>query len=129
MRRMIRREGEQVSRKSAAVDRSALAVHWDLDRDVVFLNHGSFGACPIAIQEKQAAVRRRMERQPVRFFEKELPSLMHEARVRTARFLGADPDGLVFVSNATDISGFAHPREPACCGAGGIAVRIPGPCA
>ena len=42
-----------------------------------------------------------MEAQPVDFMQRRLPLLLQQARQRLAEFIGADPDGLVFVSNAT----------------------------
>ena len=72
-----------------------------LDPDWTFLNHGSFGACPAPVIEAQAAWRDRLERQPVRFLDRELPGLLVEVRDRLGAFLHADPDGLVFVPNAT----------------------------
>ncbi|MCD4750394.1 MAG: aminotransferase class V-fold PLP-dependent enzyme [Thermoanaerobaculales bacterium] len=74
---------------------------WGLNPEIVFLNHGSFGACPLAVLEKQAELRRRMEAEPVRFFVRELQDLLDEARSELATFVGADPEGLAFVSNAT----------------------------
>lgn len=82
---------------------SPLARHWSrLDRETVFLNHGSFGACPDAVLDRQAELRDRLEREPVRFMVEELEPLHDEARARLARFLGVrDPADLAFVSSAT----------------------------
>jgi isopenicillin-N epimerase len=74
---------------------------WMLDPNVTFLNHGSFGSCPIHVLEFQRAIRDRIERQPVQFLVRELEPLLDQAHVALAKFLGADPDGLVFVPNAT----------------------------
>lgn len=74
---------------------------WPLDRSFVFLNHGSFGAVPYPVLEKQHKLRLHMESQPVRFFQRELDDLLLVARERLAGFIGGDPEGLVFVPNAT----------------------------
>jgi len=80
---------------------SGFAHHWSLDPEIVFLNHGSFGATPRRVLERQDELRRRLEAEPVRFFLRELPELLEEARTGLASFVGADPAGLVFVPNAT----------------------------
>lgn len=72
-----------------------------LDPQVVFLNHGSFGSCPLEVLDYQNELRLRLERQPVRFLQRELESRMDKARSRLAEFIGSDADDLVFVSNAT----------------------------
>ncbi|WP_413161868.1 aminotransferase class V-fold PLP-dependent enzyme [Capilliphycus salinus ALCB114379] len=75
--------------------------YWLLDSDVTFLNHGSFGACPIPILQLQTQQRQQLERQPVHFFVREWESLLDEARQQLAEFLGVTPEELVFVPNAT----------------------------
>jgi isopenicillin-N epimerase len=74
---------------------------WTLDPAVTFLNHGSFGSCPRAVLEFQNQLRQRLERQPVRFFVRDLEALWDDARAQLAAFVGAQAEDLVFVPNAT----------------------------
>jgi isopenicillin-N epimerase len=74
---------------------------WSLDPGVTFLNHGSFGACPEPILAVQREWRDRLEREPVAFLDRELEGHLDRARTSVGAFLGGDPDGLVFVPNAT----------------------------
>jgi isopenicillin-N epimerase len=76
-------------------------MNWLLDPDVVHLNHGSFGACPEEILEEQSRWRARLERNPMRFFVRELEQLLDEARARLSAFVGAKAEHLAFVPNAT----------------------------
>jgi isopenicillin-N epimerase len=78
-----------------------LAALWPLDRDVTFLNHGSFGACPAEVLRHQAVLRAEMEAEPVRFLSRELDDRLDAARAALAAFVGADAEDLAFVTNAT----------------------------
>jgi isopenicillin-N epimerase len=80
---------------------SDLARHWRLDPATTFLNHGSFGACPRPVLEAQQAWRDRMEAQPVQFFARDLPGLLTAVRRDLGAFVGADPDDVALLVNAT----------------------------
>jgi len=86
-----------------------------LDPDIIFLNHGSYGATPRAVFDIYQDWQRRLEREPVRFINQELPSLMKNARVALGRYLNAGADDLVYVPNATfgvNIVAHALPLQP-----------------
>jgi isopenicillin-N epimerase len=74
---------------------------WALDPEVAYLNHGGFGAVPVPVIEEQTRWRERIERNPHRFFGSEALGHIDRARARLAGFLGADPEGVAFVRNAT----------------------------
>ena len=74
---------------------------WPLEGRLDFLNHGSFGSCPKPVLAFQSQVRERMERQPVQFLVRDLESCLDRAREELAGFVGATPEDLVFVPNAT----------------------------
>ena len=80
---------------------SSLKEHFLLDPNVVFLNHGSYGAAPKPVFEAYQSWQRRLERQPVLFLGRELPELMRESRAALGEYLNADPDDLVYIPNAT----------------------------
>lgn len=88
-------------RTTSAPDAGGIPALFPLDPKVTFLNHGSFGSCPVSVLEAQQRLRERMERQPVRFFIRDLEAMLDAARGELARFVGADPHDLVFVPNAT----------------------------
>jgi isopenicillin-N epimerase len=72
-----------------------------LDPDVVFLNHGSFGACPRDVFARYQEWQLELERQPVELLGRRLEGLLAEARAALGAYVAADPDDLVFVPNAT----------------------------
>ena len=74
--------------------------HFLLDPDVVYLNHGSYGACPRPVFERSQAWQLELEREPVQYMER-LPDRLAAARAELAEFVGATPDDLTFVPNAT----------------------------
>jgi len=85
-----------------AIDGDAMKTHWTLQSGLTFLNHGTFGACPRPVLQAQCELRNRMEANPVRFFEAELPALLDDAREQLADFIGVrHAEDLAFVPNVT----------------------------
>jgi isopenicillin-N epimerase len=78
-----------------------LARHWTLDPEVIYLNHGSYGACPRPVLAAQQALRDQLEREPARFFNREAPLLLLAALSELGQFVGAPVSGLAFVPNVT----------------------------
>jgi len=80
---------------------ASLKDYFLLDPEVVFLNHGSFGATPKPVMESYQNWQLRLERQPVLFLGRELDELLRESRIKLGEFLNAAPDDLVYIPNAT----------------------------
>lgn len=80
---------------------SDLARHWRLDPETVYLNHGSYGACPIPVLNAQTRYRDQMEADGIRWFVKDMYPYLDRARASLAALVDADPADLVFVPNAT----------------------------
>ncbi len=74
-----------------------------LDPDVTFLNHGSYGACPRPVFEDYQRWQMKLERQPVAFLDpaRGLTGWMRDGRVAVGTEVGASPDDLVGLTNAT----------------------------
>ena len=72
-----------------------------LDPGLIFLNHGSYGACPREVFDDFQDWQREMERNPVEFLGRRSGELLGAARERLATHLGARSEDLVFVTNAT----------------------------
>ncbi|MCA9274885.1 MAG: aminotransferase class V-fold PLP-dependent enzyme [Phycisphaerales bacterium] len=85
---------------------SSLATQFMLDPEVVYLNHGSFGACPRRVLDAQSAHRERIERDAMRFYIYDLWTDIDRSREALGSLINAEAEDLVFVSNAT--SGVAN---------------------
>jgi isopenicillin-N epimerase len=74
-----------------------------LDEDVVFLNHGSFGACPRPVFEAYQRLQLELERNPVQVLSRyrRFPSLVDDVRARLGAYVGTDASNLLLVTNAT----------------------------
>ncbi|KAI0477721.1 aminotransferase family protein-like protein [Xylariaceae sp. FL0804] len=89
----------------AAFGRSMRHAHFSFAPSYTPLNHGSFGACPAAVLDRQAALRRDADARPDTFIRLAYPALLRRARRAVAPLLGLDVDAdgadeVVFVPNA-----------------------------
>jgi isopenicillin-N epimerase len=80
---------------------STLKALFLLDPEIVFLNHGSFGACPRPVFETYQTWQRELERQPVAFLGRQAAALLAHARAELAAYLGVAADDVVYVPNPT----------------------------
>ena len=91
----------QIDAGSRAVHSASLREQFLLQPDVIFLNHGSFGACPRSVFEAYQAWQLELERQPVEFMGRRFNDLMRAAREALGAYLGAAAEEVVYVPNAT----------------------------
>jgi isopenicillin-N epimerase len=74
---------------------------FSLDPAYSYLNHGTVGVTPIAVQRAHQRLRDEMEANPQRFYTRGLEDRIAHARRHLAAFIGADPEGTAFVPNTT----------------------------
>jgi len=72
-----------------------------LDPEIIFLNHGSFGACPHPVFDIYQDWQRKLEHQPVEFLDRQAGALMAEARAALAMNLNCAPEEIVYFPNPT----------------------------
>lgn len=77
-------------------------MHWTLDPNVTFLNHGSFGACPKIVRDKQRDIQDQLEREPVAFFLEAYPEFLAQTKRSVAQFLDAPSESIAMVRNTTE---------------------------
>ena len=78
--------------------------HWQLNPRIDFLNHGSFGACPKIVLQKQHDLIRSLEQDPIAYLapERDLEPKLDEVRNKIATLVNASATDIAFVRNATD---------------------------
>ena len=80
---------------------------WGLETGAVFLNHGSFGACPLEVLKEQDSIRARMESHLDTFFFGEISpypgraTTLRTAAAQLAAFINVPADNFAFVENAS----------------------------
>ena len=83
-------------------DLQDLKSEWNLDPTYHHVNHGSFGAVPLSVQKVQQQWRDRIQKNPVKFFARELKDEVAQARGHVAEFLGQQADQIALIRNTTE---------------------------
>ena len=74
---------------------------FQLDPDVTFLNHGSFGACPKIIFEKYQHFQKELEKDPVDFIQIKFSDYLKKAKNSLADYIHCDAEDFFFIPNPT----------------------------
>jgi isopenicillin-N epimerase len=75
--------------------------HFLIDPQIIFLNHGSFGACPRPVFEEYQAWQIKLERQPVQFLGTELNTYLHYSRKVLGEYIHSSANEIVYIPNVT----------------------------
>ena len=79
----------------------SLKKHFLLDPNIIFLNHGSFGATPKPVFREYQRWQLELERQPVEFLGRRITELMAVSRAVLGKYVGTHADNLVYTQNVT----------------------------
>ena len=72
-----------------------------LDPTMTFLNHGSYGACPVPIFKEYQDCQKQLEKQPVRFLTDHVYTKLENSRIALSDFVGCNQDEIIFFPNPT----------------------------
>ena len=72
-----------------------------LQDENVFLNHGSFGACPKVVFDGYQEWQKLLEKQPVKFLTSDLYNYLENSRHELSEFVGCQEDEIAFFQNPT----------------------------
>jgi len=72
-----------------------------LNKEIIYLNHGSFGACPKPIFRDYQNWQIQLEKNPVEFFTKTGKEALNESRKKLADYINCNEQDLVYMPNPT----------------------------
>ena len=82
-------------------DSKNLKTLFQLDHDITFLNHGSYGSCPIPVFENYQKWQVMIEQHPVKFMQDDVYQYLEESRRALGAYINCDKDDLIYVPNPT----------------------------
>jgi len=81
------------------MDRLDLKKLFYLDSNITYLNHGSFGACPIEVMDKYFQLQIELEKQPIDFLANNINKNLEKSRSALSKFVDCNFNDLVFFPN------------------------------
>ncbi len=78
-----------------------LKKYFQLDPKYSYLNHGSFGACPLPIFDERSKFQKEIELQPVSFVDSRAAELLDWSRDALSSYLHCNKDDVVYFPNPT----------------------------
>ena len=82
-------------------DPENLKTLFQLDPDITFLNHGSYGACPRPVFEDYQKWQVMIEQHPVKFMQDDIYQYLDESRSSLGSYINCDKNDLIYVPNPT----------------------------
>ena len=86
-------------------DSQSLRSLFQLDPEITFLNHGSYGACPKPVFETYQSYQKSLELRPVQFIQEDLYPILDRSRLALASYINCNKDDIIYVSNPTHAVG------------------------
>lgn len=78
-----------------------LLENWYLDKNIHYLNHGSFGATPKRVIEEGRRIEEEMETELITFFMEKYPDYYLRSIKSVSKFLNLTPSNVALIENAT----------------------------
>tara|TARA_B110000444_G_C18835788_1_gene595851 strand:+ start:1370 stop:2503 length:1134 start_codon:yes stop_codon:yes gene_type:complete len=70
-----------------------------LDQNIIYLNHGSYGACPKPVFDDYQSWQKKIEYQPVQFLSKDIYKYLEHSREALGNYVKCDKNDLIFYAN------------------------------
>jgi len=82
-------------------DSKSLKPIFQINPDITFLNHGSYGACPIPVFENYQKWQHKIEQNPVQFMANDVYNDLETSRSTLGKYLNCHMDDIVYFPNPT----------------------------
>ncbi|MEA1881106.1 MAG: aminotransferase class V-fold PLP-dependent enzyme [Candidatus Marinimicrobia bacterium] len=74
---------------------------FQLDSEITFLNHGSYGSCPKPVFDVYQDWQRKLEARPIKFMSEDVYEYLATSRQALGQYINCDKDDLVYMPNPT----------------------------